>query len=320
MTFDYMPLTIGGLVFAATAFFVLAIGGFFNRERALKNRAKVLASYARVAGAGEALEEELARPKSAFEKQLTKIRSSLFETLIAAGVQISPDGWLGVIAASGVLGFIIATTLSGSPIIGLLFGAAAGYFGPKLFLDNRRSARSVKFADELPGLMQVLASGLRTGLPFAQALESAARQDRGEVGTQMTYALTEVQFGSTIEEALMRVAKRMNSQDLVWFVQALDIQREIGGSLSGVLDSVAATIRGRADLRREVRVLSAEGKLSAYVLLGLPVGTFGVLLLIRPSYVAFFWSSTLGMIMAGVFVGLVTAGWFWLQKLVVIEV
>jgi tight adherence protein B len=239
---------------------------------------------------------------------------------LAAGVKVTPDGWLGVISAAGVLGFLIGTTLSGSPIIGLIFGGAAGYFGPKAYLDNRRSKRAVKFADELPGLMQVLASGLRTGLPFAQALESAARQDRGEVGAQMNYALTEVQFGSSLEESLMRVANRMQSQDLIWFVQALEIQREIGGSLSGVLDSVAATIRSRADLRREVRVLSAEGKLSAYVLLGLPVGTFGVLLLIRPAYVAFFWSSTLGFIMAGVFIGLVTVGWVWLQKLVVIEV
>jgi|GEM_PF-1430184 len=317
---DYMPLIIAGLAALATVFIVTSIGTFFDKERTAKNRAKVLASYARIGGAGESLDEEAEKPKSAFEKQLIRVRAAYFERLLAAGVKVSPDGWLGVIAASGLLGFLMGTTLSGSAIIGLIFGGAAGYVGPKAYLDNRRNKRAVKFADELPGLMQVLASGLRTGLPFAQALESAARQDRGEVGAQMNYALTEVQFGSSLEESLMRVANRMQSQDLIWFVQALEIQREIGGSLSGVLDSVAQTIRGRADLRREVRVLSAEGKLSAYVLLGLPVGTFGVLLLIRPAYVAFFWSSTLGMIMAGVFIGLVTVGWVWLQKLVVIEV
>ncbi len=317
---DYMPLVIGGLAFVATAFFVIAIGGFYDRERTAKNRAKLLASYARVSGAGETLDIEADKPKSAFEKRLTALRASLFEDLLAAGVSVSPDGWLGVIAASGALTFIIGTYLSGSPIIGLLFGAAAAYFGPRAFLNSRRTKRAIKFADELPGLMQVLASGLRTGLPFTQALESAARQDRGEVGVQMNYALTEVQFGSTLEEALMRTANRMNSNDLIWFVQALDIQREIGGSLSGVLDNVATTIRSRADLRREVRVLSAEGKLSAYVLLGLPVGTFGILLLIRPAYVSFFWSNTMGMVMAGVFVALVTVGWFWLRKLVVIDV
>ena len=317
---DYLPLAIAGLVSLATAFTVIAIGGVFNRDRAAKNRARILASYARVAGAGEALDSEAQQPKGATEKRLETIRATLFENLLAAGVRVSPDGWLGVIAAAGVLGFVVGTVLSGSPVIGLVFAVAGGFFGPRAFLNNRRTKRAIKFADELPGLMQVLASGLRTGLPFAQALESAARQDRGEVGAQMNYALTEVQFGSTLEEALMRVANRMNSQDLVWFVQALEIQREIGGTLSGVLDSVAATIRSRADLRREVRVLSAEGKLSAYVLLGLPIGTFGVLLLIRPSYVAFFWSSTIGIVMAGVFIALVTAGWFWLQKLVVIDV
>lgn len=317
---DWLPALIGAVAFASTAFVVLSIGGFFDAERTAKNRAKVLASYARVVGAGEALDVEVEKPRGAIEKRLTKLRAALFEDLLAAGVRVSPDGWFGVIGASAVLGFILGASLSGSPIIGVLFGLASAYFGPRAYLNSRRTKRAVKFADELPGLLQVLASGLRTGLPFSQALESASRQDRGEVGSQMNYALTEVQFGSTLEEALMRVAKRMNSGDLVWFVQALEIQREIGGSLSVVLDSVAATIRSRADLQREVRVLSAEGKLSAYVLLGLPVGTFGVLLLIRPSYVAFFWSSPLGFAMAGLFIALVTVGWVWLQKVVEIDV
>ena len=317
---DYMPLVLAGLVFVATVYIAITIGSEFNNDRTMRHRAKILASYARVNGAGEALDNEARRPKTKLQKTTESLRLRLFETLLAAGVKITPDGWIGVIIASGVIGFIAASVLSGSAIIGVVFALALAYFGPKLFLDNRRAARAVKFADELPSLMQVLASGLRTGLPFAQALESASRQDRGEVGAQMNYALTEVQFGSSLEDALMRVATRMKSQDLVWFVQALDIQREIGGSLSVVLESVAATIRSRADLRREVRVLSAEGKLSAYVLLGLPVGTFGVLLLIRPSYVSFFWTSSLGMIMAGAFLALVTIGWVWLRRLVVIEV
>jgi tight adherence protein B len=317
---DVMPMVLSGLVFLATAFIAITIGGQFNNDRTMRQRAKVLASYARVNGAGETLDEQSKKPKTKLEKNIEVLRLRLFESLLAAGVKITPDGWIGVIIAAGVLGFIGASVLSGSALIGLVFAGALAYFGPKLFLDNRRAARATKFADELPGLMQVLASGLRTGLPFSQALESASRQDRGEVGAQMNYALTEIQFGSTLEDALMRVATRMKSQDLVWFVQALDIQREIGGSLSNVLDGVATTIRSRADLRREVRVLSAEGKLSAYVLLGLPVGTFAVLLLIRPSYVAFFWSSTLGMIMAGVFLALVTVGWVWLRRLVVINV
>ncbi|MEY4366732.1 MAG: hypothetical protein RLZ28_147 [Actinomycetota bacterium] len=317
---DYMPLVLAGLVFIATIYIAITIGGQFNNERSMRHRAKVLASYARVNGAGETLDDELRRPKTKFQKSVETLRLRLFETLLAAGVKITPDGWVGVIIGAGVLGFIAASVLSGSAIIGLLFSLALAYFGPKLFLDNRRAARATKFADELPSLMQVLASGLRTGLPFSQALESASRQDRGEVGAQMNYALTEMQFGSTLEDALLRVANRMKSQDLVWFVQALEIQREIGGSLSGVLESVASTIRSRADLRREVRVLSAEGKLSAYVLLGLPVGTFAVLLLIRPSYVSFFWTSTLGMIMAGVFVALVSVGWIWLRRLVVVDV
>ncbi len=166
----------------------------------------------------------------------------------------------------------------------------------------------------------LIASALRSGLSFLQALDSTATDGQGEVSRQIRRATREVQMGSTIEQALTRVADRMESDDLRWTVTAVAIQREVGGNLSNVLDTAAATVKSRAELRREVRTLSAEGKLSGWVLAALPVGLFLYMLLANRKYVAWFWTETAGII-ALVFIGVIfTAGFLWMRRIVRIEV
>ncbi len=137
----------------------------------------------------------------------------------------------------------------------------------------------------------LIASALRSGLSFQQGLDSSAADGKGEVSRQMRRALREAQMGSLLEPALGRVADRMHSEDLRWTVLALGIQREVGGNLSNILETAASTIKGRAELRREVRTLSAEGRLSGYVLAALPVGLFLYMLVANREYVSFFWTN-----------------------------
>ena len=153
-----------------------------------------------------------------------------------------------------------------------------------------------------------------------QSVDSAAQEGSGPVERQFRRALGEVRVGSTLEVAMGRVADRMDSDDLRWTIAALAIQREVGGNLSKILDTAAATIRARADLKREVRTLSAEGRLSAYVLLALPLGIFGFLLLTRREYVEVFWTEPMGMVLLGMFVAAVLVGWFWIRKVVAVDV
>jgi tight adherence protein B len=126
--------------------------------------------------------------------------------------------------------------------------------------------------------------------------------------------------GNSLEDALVRVAERMKSEDLAWTVTGLMIQREVGGSLSKILDTSAETISRRAELRREVRTLSAEGRLSAYVLAGLPVVIFLFLLATRPQYIAIFWSEPIGIVMMIAMLAAFATGWVWVNKLVKVEV
>jgi len=199
-------------------------------------------------------------------------------------------------------------------------GLVAAYLIQNTVLKSREAALKREFEEQLADFLTIIASGLRAGLSFAQAVESAVGDGTGEVERQIRRALAQVQVGSTLDAALLRVAKKMDSDDLAWTIAALRIQREVGGNLSKILDTAAVTIRNRAELKREIRTLSAEGRISAYVLVALPLGIFGFLLLSRRDYVKIFWTESIGMIMLAVFVILVTAGWFWIRSVVEVKV
>ena len=127
-------------------------------------------------------------------------------------------------------------------------------------------------------------------------------------------------MGSPIEQALLRVAERMKSEDLKWTVTALAIQREVGGNLSNILETAAMTVKGRAELRREVRTLSAEGRLSGWVLAALPIGLFLYMIFANREYVQFFWTNVVGFIALGALAVLFILGFIWMRRLVKIEV
>lgn len=215
---------------------------------------------------------------------------------------------------------IVMGLLTGSLILSLVVGGLVGWFSTLGWIRSRRTARRRMFSDDLPDFLMLLASGLRAGLSFNNALESAASDGKGEVGRQMRRALRAVQVGVPLDTALMDCAERMDSEDLRWTVTALSIQQQVGGNLSTILDAAARTIRARHELRREVSTLSAEGRLSAYILVALPVLVFCFLAVFRPEYISKLWLDPLGLIML---VGLslsMLAGWMWMRVVVRIEV
>lgn len=220
--------------------------------------------------------------------------------------------WFGAVA--------IFRNSTGSTLLAFIVSTLIVTQGGRQFLQWRFNRRLREFEEDLPATLAVLASSLRAGLSFAQALDTAIADGKGEISLQFRQALQEVQVGSALEDALMRTAERMKSEDLKWAVTGLTIQREVGGSLSRILDTSAKTIRERAELRREVRTLSAEGRLSAMVLAGLPVLIFLFLMVTRPQYVSVFWTEPIGNIMLILMLVLFGAGWMWVSKLVKVRV
>jgi tight adherence protein B len=240
--------------------------------------------------------------------------------MAAAGVGFTPAAWLLLRLAIAAVLVVALSVFFGSMLAGLLVGGAFGWLLTRMWLSSRASKRRKEFTEELPDFLTLLASGLRAGLSFNSALDSAAVEGRGEVGRQIRRALSEVQLGAQLDKALMDCADRMDSEDLRWTVLAVGIQREVGGNLSTILDTSAATVRARQELAREVRTLTAEGKLSAYVLVALPLGVFAFLLVFRREYISVLWSSTVGLIMLGAVAVLILLGWLWMRVLVRVKV
>lgn len=314
------PIAIALLVSVATAAVLLVLVNVNFTSKKGQRLDKVLASYARVVGAGEAAELAADAPKQVRFVFWKKFTRDIDEKLAGAGLEYTSQSWITGSLAVSILVFALASAFFGNLLIGFLMAGIVGFYLLNAFLVARVKARAVKFADELPQVLQILASGLRAGLTFQVALGSTAAQDRGEVGRQLRRAIAEVQFGSNLEDALKRVSQRMSSDDLLWLVMALEIQREIGGSLSHILDGVASTIKSRAEIQREIRVISAEGRMSGYILIALPIFSFISLFVIRPEYVSFFWSNPAGFAMMGVFIALLAVGWIWMSKVVAVRV
>jgi tight adherence protein B len=220
---------------------------------------------------------------------------------------------------------IIVTVVAGA--VGLLLGgvlpalllAAAVPVITRVWIGIRIGARQAKFADQLEDSLQLLSSSLRAGHSMLQALNSVAREAEQPTSEEFTRIINQTRVGREVGDALADTAARMQSDDFSWVTQAIAINREVGGNLAEVLDAVGSTIRERNQIRRQVKALAAEGKMSAYVLMALPFGITIFLAVANPSYLATFTTSLLGYALIGVSVVMLVIGALWLRKVINIK-
>jgi tight adherence protein B len=198
--------------------------------------------------------------------------------------------------------------------------AAIAFASPFGYLMYRKQQRLKEFERQLPDTLTLLAGAMRAGFSFMQGLETVANESQGAMRRELQRAFTEARLGRAIEEALDETAVRMGSKDLAWAVMAIRIQREVGGNLAQLLDTVADTMTKRERLRREIKTLTAEGRFSG-ILVSLFAPVFGLFLfLTKRDYISLLWSESMGVIcLIGAAVASVI-GWFWIRKIVNIEV
>ena len=240
--------------------------------------------------------------------------------LEAAGIPMRTPEWLVVqILAAVGLSLLFLLLSSGAPVaaaVGLLLGLGL----PWLLLTVRQGRRENAFLAQLPDTLQMLAGSLQAGYSLPQAIDTVAREGQPPVSAEFNRALVESRLGMPVEDALEGIAGRMASQDFSWVVMAVRIQRDVGGNLAELLLMVADTLRERERLRRQVRVLSAEGRLSGWILGALPVLFFVYLAVANPTYLAPMWSTSLGIAMIVLGLVLLVVGAVWLTRVVKVEV
>ena len=234
--------------------------------------------------------------------------------LDAAGLKKQASDYLLIageaVLVAGAIGFVLS---------GLLFAllmCTTAVVGLVLTLKLLTARRQARFDEQVPDTLQMLTGGMRAGHSLLRAVDAAAKESESPMSEELSRVVNETRIGRDLGESMHEVSVRTSNEDFNWITQAIGIHRDVGGDLAEVLDHVGETIRDRNQIRRQVRALSAEGRVSAVVLLALPVIMFIILCLSNPLYATTYTSTLPGFILVAAAVVMLSLGALWLNRLI----
>jgi tight adherence protein B len=201
-------------------------------------------------------------------------------------------------------------------IVATIFGAALPY----MFVRRKRSKRLFAFEEHLPEAIDLLARAIRAGHPLSAGLKMVADETREPIQGEFRRTHEENRFGLPFEDAILAMADRVSIIDVRILVTAILIQREVGGNLAEVLDNLANVIRVRFTIRRQLRVYTAQGRFSGYVLAVLPIAVGGAIYSLNPSYMRLLFTDPIGKLMLLTAVIFQVIGFLWIRKIIDIEI
>jgi len=211
--------------------------------------------------------------------------------------------------------------------ISAVIGGVIGFFAPRFYVRRRQAQRLIRFNDQLSDMLNLMVNGLRAGYSTTQAMEAVSRELPAPISDEFRRLVQEMQIGIPMEKALDNLLRRIPSDDLDFVVTAINVQREVGGNLSEILDTISFTIRERVRIKGEIRVLTASVRTSGTVLSLIPVFLSLALWFVSPEYIGSFFDDSAGLpqplcgIAAVVtIVGMIASGYFVMMKIADIEV
>ena len=293
---DLMTLAVAGI--AALAIILIAFGIASSGSSGISDR---LERYASGRGEGGKATAQSQGPITDLIQQsqalanLNKVvegrdfGANLARELARADLRLKPSEylfiWLGSIVGVPVLLFILGFFLSAlqSPLA-LLIGMLIGFMLPRFWLNRRKNGRLNAFNKQLPDTITLIANALRAGSSFLQAIELVVRESRPPISVEFSRVIREVNLGLPFEQALENMVRRVRSDDLELMATAINIQHTVGGNLAEILDSIAFTIRERIRIKGEIRTLTAQQRLSGYVVGFLPIALAGFLFIAAPGF------------------------------------
>ena len=240
--------------------------------------------------------------------------------LARADMKITVGEFLIINLAATVFGGLVGALLFGK-VLHIVLCTAAGLILPHWYVRMKQRSRLKKFNNQLGDTIAMLANSLRSGYSMLQSMDLVSREMPPPISDEFQRVTREVGLGLTPEEALSNLTRRINSMDLELMVTAINVQREVGGNLSEILDIIANTIRERVKLQGEIKTLTAQQTMAGYVITGLPIALFFFLYTIDPKYMSTFWTwLPCGLIMGLGSIIMMGVGYFVMRKIVAIEV
>jgi tight adherence protein B len=291
------PVTIAIAGIAALAILLITVGISMSRGSGVSERLERYASGRQEptpgAGGGTSLTEAL--QSSQAMTQLNKVveqrdfGANLAREIARADLKLKVSEYLALWAGTTVgvpllmIAFSVVMPGLRNPLV-LLIGGLIGFMLPRFWLGRRKAGRINAFNKQLPDTVTLIANALRAGSSFLQAIELVVRESRPPISTEFGRVIREVNLGLAFDVALENMVRRVRSDDLELMATAIAIQHTVGGNLAEILDSIAFTIRERVRIQGEIRTLTAQQRLSGYVVGFLPIGLMGFLFIAAPRF------------------------------------
>lgn len=309
----------------AAGIFVAVVASRSSTDLRVRDLRKVLETYSSEDAAVPAQEDDELRRALAQTGRLaerafsdTGVFVRIRAMLARSDWTLSPGEFIAVSFAASALG-VLAGALSSSPPLAVLLGAL-GLVLPFLLVTRAVNKRRADFEEQLPDVLDLLAASLESGAGIAAALELVIAEAPDPAASEFARVLTATRLGATLVDGLGDMAERLGSRDLLYTVQAISVQQRTGGKLAEVLGIVADFMRSRAELRREIKALTAEGRLSAYILGGLPFAIAGFISLVNPDYLDPLYTTLPGLAMLVGAGTLMLVSFFFMARIIKIEV
>jgi len=263
------------------------------------------------------INEGIKQANAKAEASVTKDLDAMFVFISVEHLGYIKLGCMGLIGIS--LYMICFNMKPPAPYIVAGIGAGAGYFTPELVLSVLGKRRKAKFAEQLVDALVLLSNGLRAGFTFQQALEMLVEESKPPLSQEFSLALRQYRLGLDLDDALLKVVKRTEDEDLGLAVTAVSITREVGGNLAEIFDRIVSMIRERKLLEGKVSAMTAQGKMQAMVVALIPYLLGAVVAKINPEMMKLMWTTLPGYIALGLVILLDSIGYFWVLKLTKIE-
>jgi tight adherence protein B len=262
-------------------------------------------------------EEAIALPSSGVYGILSKLPgvASTFNLMLKAGLEHKSGAFLLGCAVVFIVLFSLFHSMQ-LGFMGFLLAFAVTFFVSRRYLRHRINKRSQQFLNLFPDAIDMIVRSVRSGHPLNTALRMIAENMEPPLSDEFKQVIDEVSYGRTLPEALMRMSKRVEEQDLNFFVVVLSVQQETGGSLAEVLANLSSVIRKRKQLRLKIHALTSEGRATSYILGGLPILEFCLLYWVSPGYLDPLFSSITGNIILGIAASLIVIA-MWIVKMMI---
>jgi tight adherence protein B len=251
--------------------------------------------------------------------QVGGFKASLERKLERADLPVTPGEVVGGALVGSLVGGVIGMLVLRSGLFAAILAAAGGLI-PFVLVSRALKRRVNLLQDQLPDVLMVLASSMRAGHSFLQALDTVSKELGEPAGPEFSRVVTEIRLGRSFEEAMTALGDRVGTEEFRWAMLAVNVQREVGGNLAEILDTLAETVRERDAVRRQVKVLSAEGRLSVKILVAMPFVMTLYMMTVNPDYMELLWTTTPGLMALAAGVVFMSVGIVWARKTVKIDV